>query len=258
MRIPVKVFRSALLPLLLAAVVAHAQCPSSIVAGPPSTYAGDGQPATSSWLLQPKGISLDASGNLYIADSGNNRIREVSTDGVMHTVAGPDALNDPEAVLAAPDGSVYIADTGNNRIRRITPAGVLTTVAGTGHPGFSGDNGAATGAELNGPAGMAFDSKGRFYFADTYNGRIRRIDANGAIATVAFTYQPPPCCTTTATNGPLVHPRAIAIAADGSMYILDVAANAIWRVAPDGTISTLYGWISAPRTCFDSARTARL
>lgn len=245
MRIPVKVFLSAPLLLLLAAVVVRAQCPNSIVAGPPSTSAGDGQPATSSWLLQPKGLSLDASGNLYIADSGNNRIREVSTDGVMHTVAGPDSLNDPEAVLAAPDGSVYIADTGNNRIRRITPAGVLTTVAGTGHPGFSGDNGAATGAELNGPTGMAFDAKGRFYFADTYNGRIRRIDANGAIATVAVTYQPAPCCTTTATNQALVHPRAIAIAADGSIYILDVGANGIRRVAPDGTISTLYDGIWA-------------
>ena len=145
MRIPVKVFRSALLPLLLAAVV-RAQCPNSIVAGPPSTSAGDGQQATSSWLLGPKGISLDTSGNLYIADSGNNRIREVSTDGVVHTVAGPDTLNDPEAVLAAPDGSVYIADTANHRIRRITSAGVLTTVAGTGHPGFSGN---AMGFNIN-------------------------------------------------------------------------------------------------------------
>ena len=255
MKSPIKVCRSALLPLLLAAVV-RAQCPNSIVAGPPSTSAGDGQQATSSWLLQPKGLSLDASGNLYIADSGNNRIREVSTDGVMHTVAGPDSLNDPEAVLAAPDGSVYIGDTGNNRIRRITPAGVLTTVAGTGHPGFSGDNGAATGAELNGPTGMAFDAKGRFYFADTYNGRIRRIDANGAIATVAGSHVPPPagsaCCVDIGDGGPatealLFQPRAIAIAADGSIYILDVyaAAPAIRRVAPDGTISTLYGGIAA-------------
>jgi uncharacterized protein (TIGR03437 family) len=254
MRIPVKAFRGALLPLLLAAVVVHAQCPNSIVAGPPSTSAGDGQPATSSWLLQPKGISLDAGGNLYIADSGNNRVREVSTDGVMHTVAGPDSLNDPEAVLAAPDGSVYIADTGNNRIRRITPAGVLTTVAGTGHPGFSGDNGAATGAELNGPTGMAFDAKGRFYFADTYNGRIRRIDANGAIATVAGSHVPgpvgSPCCGDVGDGGPatkalLFQPRAIAVAADGSIYILDVADYSIRRVAPDGTISTLYGQIAA-------------
>jgi sugar lactone lactonase YvrE len=234
----------------------RAQCPNSIVAGPPSTSAGDGQQATSSWLLQPKGISLDGSGNLYIADSGNNRIREVSTDGVMHTVAGPDSLNDPEAVLAAPDGSVYIADTGNNRIRRITPAGVLTTVAGTGHPGFSGDNGAATGAELNGPTGMAFDAKGRFYFADTYNGRIRLIDANGAITTVAGSHVPTPAGSAwgvdfgdggPATEALLFQPRAIAIAADGSIYILDVysAAPAIRRVAPDGTISTLYVQMAA-------------
>jgi uncharacterized protein (TIGR03437 family) len=253
MKIPVKVFLTALLLLLLAAVL-RAQCPSSIVAGPPSTSAGDGQPATSSWLLQPKGISLDASGNLYIADSGNNRIREVSTDGVMHTVAGPDSLNDPEAVLAAPDGSVYIADTGNNRIRRITPAGVLSTVAGTGHPGFSGDNGAATGAELNGPTGMAFDANGRLYFADTYNGRIRRIDANGAITTVAGSHEPGPagsaCCGDFGDGGPatkalLFQPRAIAVAADGSIYILDVGAYAIRRVAPAGTISTFYSQIVA-------------
>ena len=232
------VSRRALLPLLVAAAV-RAQCPNSIVAGPPSTFAGDGQPAISAWLLQPNGISLDASGILYIADTGNNRVRRVTTDGVIHTVAGPDTLNAPAAVLAAPDGSVYIADTGNNQIRRITSAGALTTVAGTGHPGFSGDNGAAAAAELNGPRGMALDAQGRLYFADTNNGRIRRVDAKGIIATVAGSSFQPYGDGSPATSATLSSPQAVAIAADGTMFIADPGEENIRRVAPDGTISTL-------------------
>ena len=102
--------RRVILPILIAAAV-RAQSPNSIVAGPPSTYAGDGQPAISAWVFQPNALTWDASGNLYIADAGNNRIRKVTTDGVIHTVAGPDGLNNPQFVLAAPDGSVYIADS---------------------------------------------------------------------------------------------------------------------------------------------------
>jgi uncharacterized protein (TIGR03437 family) len=236
---PFKACGRALL-LVLFAAAARAQCPNSIVAGPPSTYAGDGQPAISAWLLQPKALTLDAAGNLYIADSGNNRVRKVTTDGVIHTVAGPDILNDPEFVLAAPDGSVYVADTGNNRIRQITAAGAVNVVAGTGHPGFSGDNGAAAAAELNAPTGMALDAKGRLYFADTYNSRVRRIDTNGVITTVAGGVTEAP-----AGSAMMSSPQAVAIAADGSILVGDTGGvpwggqGVIWRVAVDGTTSTL-------------------
>jgi uncharacterized protein (TIGR03437 family) len=233
------VSRRVILPILLAAAV-RAQCPNSIVAGPPSTYAGDGQQATAAWLFQPQSLSLDAAGNLYIADSGNNRIRKVTTDGVMHTVAGPDGLNNPQFVLAAPDGSVYIADTGNNQIRQLTTAGVVNVVAGTGHPGFSGDNGAAAAAEVSGPTGMALDSKGNLYFADSYNGTVRRIDTKGVITTVAGSGSAsnPRGDGGLATYAGLDFPQGIAVAADGSIFIGDPGNGDIRRVAPNGTIST--------------------
>jgi uncharacterized protein (TIGR03437 family) len=223
------VSRRVILPILLAAAV-RAQCPNSIVAGPPSTYAGDGQPAISAWLFQPNALTLDASGNLYIADSGDNRIREVTTDGVMHTVAGPAGLNNPQFVLGAPNGSVYIADSGNNQIRLLSPSGVLTTIAGTGHPGYSGDNGAAAGAELNYPTGMALDSKGNVYFADGYNGVIRRIDTTGVVTTVA-----------TGMNTP----EGIALAGDGTLFVADPVSEIIWRVSPAGAVSAFYRFSSA-------------
>ena len=255
------------LPLLTAAVV-RAQCTNTIIAGPPAT-------ADAGWLSQPQGIALDSSGNLYIADTGNNRIRKVTTDGVIHTVAGPDGLNAPTMVLAAPDGSVYVADTGNNRIERISAAGVLTVIAGTGHPGFSGDNGAAIAAELNGPSGMALDSKGRLYVADTNNARVRRIDTNGVITTVAgsagYPFDAAGTSTTSSTSilvgtssgvaqfriysggtadgGPaltaaLSMPQALAVASDGSLFILDTGDRAVRRVSPDGTISTIVSQIA--------------
>ena len=220
--------RRVIVPILFA-VALRAQCPNSIVAGVPSTYAGDGQPATSAFLFQPQALSLDAAGNLYIADSGNNRIRKVTTDGVIHTVAGPDGLNSPQFVLAAPDGSVYIADSGNNRIVQLSTAGVVKVIAGTGHPGYSGDNGLATGAELNYPTGMALDSNGNLLVADTYNSAVRTIDTHGVITTPAWT---------TSQYG-MYTPEAVAIAADGTVFVSDTGAEIIFRIVPDGTMSYL-------------------
>ncbi len=147
----------------------------------------------------------------------------------MHAVAGPDGLNSPQFVLAAPDGSVYIADSGNNQIKLLSPTGILTAIAGTGHPGYSGDNGAALGAELNYPTGMAVDAKGNLYFADTYNGVIRHIDTTGVITTVATK---------------MYSPDGIVLASDGTLFVADPGNNAIWRVAPDGTVSTIYRFYS--------------
>lgn len=160
---------------------------------------GDGGPAASASLRDPTGLALTPNGELFIADTGNDRIRKVGTDGVITTYAGtglagfggdggPAAraqLDAPEGVAVAPDGSLYIADTGNHRIRRVDPtSGVITTVVGDGSAGSGGDRGAATAAELRAPIAIAFDSHGNFYIADSLSNRVRRIDVRGTITTV--------------------------------------------------------------------------
>ena len=136
-------------------------------------------------LNQPEGVAVDASGNLFIADTNNDRIREVSPDGNIVTIAGDAGfsgdggpasiaqLNQPEGVAVDASGNLYIADTGNNRIRKISPNGIITTVAGNG-----------TDAILNAPTGVAVDASGNLYIADTGNDRIRAVDPSGRITTL--------------------------------------------------------------------------
>jgi len=151
-------------------------------------FSGDGGPATDALLSGPIGITIDSSGNLYIADTGNNRIRKVS-NGIITTVAGngtggfcgdnglaTDArLSSPYGVAVDSSENLYIADTGNNRIRRVSN-GVITTIAGNGIVGFDGDNnGPASASALNSPKGVAVDSAGGIYIADTRNNRVRAL-----------------------------------------------------------------------------------
>jgi sugar lactone lactonase YvrE len=162
-------------------------------------FSGDGGPAGSAQLNNPRGLALDASGNLYIADTSNARIRKVSTSGTITTVAGNGGwgysgdngpatsaeLYYPQGVAVDASGSLYIADTNNFRIRKVTSGGTITTVAGTGVYGYSGDNGPATSAELYYPQGVAVDAAGNLYIADSYNYRIRKVTSGGTITTVA-------------------------------------------------------------------------
>jgi hypothetical protein len=140
-------------------------------------------------VAHPAGLALDAQGNLYIADSGNNRIRKVGVDGIIRTVAGTDKagfsgdggsavqaqLNGPTGVAVDATGALLIADTGNNRVRRVSPEGIITTVAGSGAKGFSGDGGTAVNAQLSGPTGVAIGPDGSLYIADSGNDRIRKV-----------------------------------------------------------------------------------
>lgn len=224
-------------------------------------YSGDGGPATNAKLFRPRGLALDDAGNLFIADSDNDRIRKVDRSGAIMTIAGNgsygfsgDGGPADEAAIAFPAGitvdgagSLYIADRRNDRIRKVSPSGVIDTVAGKGHVistsyGYSGDGGHANEARLNYPDGVAFDAPGNLYFADSGNNRIRKIDRRGIITTVAgnglsgYSGDGGP-----APRASLANPRDVAIDGAGNMYIADSGNNRIRKVDRAGKISTFAG-----------------
>jgi sugar lactone lactonase YvrE len=205
-------------------------------------YSGDGGQATLAQLSQPLGLALDADGNLYIADNGNNRVREVAAaDGSIATVAILAQLAGPIGVAVDAWGALYIADNGNNLIRAVAADGTITTLAGTGTGGYGGDGGYATHAALWRPYGVALDAAGTLYIADTLNNRIRRVDAANIITTVAGNGAAYAGDGGPATQSRLWFPEAVAADSAGNFYVADGNANAIRRVATDGTITTVAG-----------------
>jgi RHS repeat-associated protein len=221
-------------------------------------FGGDGGLATQARFASPEGMAVGPDGSLYIADTGNQRIRRIRPDGVISTVAGVGTwgfggdggpatqavLGYPSKVAVGPDGSLYIADTFNSRIRRVSPEGIISTVAGTATSGFGGDGGPATQALLNDPSSVAVGPDGSLYIADTNNHRIRRVGPEGIISTVAgttvgdvrFGGDGGP-----ATQARLAYPKDVALGPDGSLYIADTNNHRIRRVGPEGTISTVAG-----------------
>jgi len=217
-------------------------------------YAGDGGAATSASLNNPYGLAVDAANNLYVADSANNRIRKVDTNGVITTVAGTGtgtytgdggpatnaSLSSPQGVALDAMGNLYIADTANNRIRQVDTNGIITTVAGNGTGTYAGDGGAATNASLASPYALAWDAAGNCYIADAGNNRIRQVDTNGVIITVAGngagTYAGDGGA---ATNASLWSPQDLALDPVGNLDVADTYNNVIRQVAPNGVITTI-------------------
>jgi uncharacterized protein (TIGR03437 family) len=215
-------------------------------------FAGDGGAATNANIFFPQGIAVDSAGTLYIADTNNNRIRKVSS-GTITTIGGTGtagfggdsgqatsaAVNLPVGVAVDASGNVYIADTNNNRIRRIA-TGVMTTVAGSGTTGFSGDGGPAANAQLNQPFGVAVDSSGNVYIADTGNNRIRLV-SGGIITTIAGTGAAGFSGDGgSASNAQLNQPKGVAVDSSGNVFIADTGNNRIREIS-GGLITTIAG-----------------
>ena len=220
-------------------------------------FSGDGATAINAQLHNPRGVALDSAGHLYIADYGNHRIRKVdATSGTITTVAGNGTsgfvgdgataisaqLSYPRGVALDSAGNLYIADTSNHRIRKVDASGTITTVAGNGTPGFSGDGATAISAQLSYPLGVALDSLGHLYIADTSNHRIRKVDASGTITTVAGNGTPGFAGDgATATNAQLRTPTGVALDSAGNLYIADSNNHRIRKVNASGTITTVAG-----------------
>jgi YD repeat-containing protein len=223
------------------------------VAGGGSGALGDGGPATAATLGLIDAVAVDAQGNVFIADTMNHRIRKVSTNGIITTLAGTGAagysgnggaatsakLNSPRDVAVDAQGNVFIADTDNHRIRKVSPAGIITVVAGNGVIGSGGDGGPATSAQVGYPFGVGLDAQGNLLIVTA--GRIRKVDATGTISTLAGTGiggfngdgQP-------ATSAWL-DPMRVAVGPQGIVVISDHYNDRIRRVGPDGVITTIAG-----------------
>ena len=221
-------------------------------------YSGDNGPATSASLSNPHGVAVDAAGNVYIADSPNQRIRKVSPGGIITTVAGTGSsgyngdniqattarLNYPKGVEVGPDGAIYIGDANNHRVRRVDlSTGVITTVAGSGVAGSSGDGGPAMAARLNTPRNVTFGPDGDLYIADDQNFKVRRVDAvTKTITTAAGTGSAGFSGDGgAATSARLNQVRDVAVDQTGNLYIADEISHRIRWVDTSGIIRTFAG-----------------
>jgi sugar lactone lactonase YvrE len=215
--------------------------------GKSGRFGGDGGPATQATLNFPGAVAVDRQGNLYIADTMNHRVRKVeASTGVIATIAGTGqhrwsgdggaataaALNEPAALAVDEQGSLYIADQSNNRVRKVDlNTGLITTVAGTGESGYTGDGMPAAEAGISSPSGLAIGPDGELYIADTFSGRVRRIDpATGVISTVAgdggeYRFSGLP----NEFSSSLSRPYGIALDAAGNLLITDSDSHLIRR-----------------------------
>jgi PKD repeat protein len=217
-------------------------------------FSGDGGQATSTQLNFPLGVNVDTQGNVFVADTSNNRVRKIS-GGVITTIAGTGTagfagdggqatsaqVNIPGGVAVDPQGNVYIADEDNHRVRKISTAGIITTIAGNGVAGYLGDGGQATSAELNFPHGVTVDAQGNVFIVDTSNNRVRVVNTAGIITTVAgngtagFSGDGGQ-----ATSAELNFPRQVAVDAQGNLYIADTVNHRVRKVS-GGVITTFAG-----------------
>ncbi len=214
-------------------------------------FSGDNGPATMARLASPTAIAVGSTGMVYVADSGNHRIRSINTSGVITTIAGNGtqgfsgdggpatsaALDTPSGLAVSSTGQLYIADTHNHRVRSVSPSGTITNFAGTGSPGYSGDNAAATAAQLDAPRGLVFTASGALLIADANNHRVRAVSPSGTITTVAGSAtQGSPIDATSAVTASLSTPRSVGVTSFGNPVLADTLNRALRILATDGNL----------------------
>jgi sugar lactone lactonase YvrE len=283
----------AFLLFVIAPALASAQYTISVFAGTGrTTFAGDGGPATAADLSAPSYVAADNAGNVYIADTGNGRIRKVDSTGTITTVAGGGTRSPGTGVPATSAGigpsvvaldnsgllyfarptayridssgllsyipnteinfaggmafdssnNLFISDFSGNTVIKVTPTGNITSVAGTGSGGYSGDNGPAISAQIVEPSGIAVDSQGNVYIADSGNNRVRKVNPGGTITTIAGNGQygylgdggP-------ATNASFKGPSSVAVDSAGNVFVSDYNNCVLRRIDPSGIVATIAG-----------------
>jgi RHS repeat-associated protein len=218
-------------------------------------YSGDGGPASEAKLNFPAFLTINSAGELFIADVSNYRIRKIDVNGIIDTIAGNgtygtsgdggpaiDAQIRPFGLDLDTSGNVYVADRDHNRVRKVDTDGIITNFAGNGSQGFSGDGGRATDAKLNRPVGLAADVNGNVYIADTFNHRVRKVDPNGIITTIAGTgVRGFSGDGGSAIDAQFQYTNDVAVDTDGNLYIADYLNCRIRKVDISGIITTVAG-----------------
>jgi len=236
------------LGVVLFPAAARAQVVTTLAgSGSPGSADGTGMAASFNY---PTGVAVDGSGNLYVADTDNHKIRKITPAGVVTTLAGSGSpgsqdgtgtaasFNSPYGVAVGAGGNVYVGDTGNNKIRKITPGGVVTTFAGSGSPGEQ--DGTGTAATFYGPAGLAVDDGGNVFVADAFGNTVRKITSGGVVTTLAGSGTVGDDDGTGAAasfNGP----AGLAVDTGGNVYVADALNNKIRKITSGGVVTTFAG-----------------
>jgi sugar lactone lactonase YvrE len=237
-------------------------------------YSGDDGAATAAQLDSPTDVAVDSADNLLILDGSNDAVRKVDAiTGIITTVAGDGSwgyagdgglataaqLAGPNSITLDSADNLFIADTFNHRVRKVDISGIITTVAGDGVQSYTGDNAAATAAQLDTPNGVAVDGSGNLFIADTNNFRIRKVDGSGVITSVAKEVKGYNGDNIPANSATLYNPRGVAADGSGNLYITDSSNKRLRKVDVTVTITTAAGGGTVQSaTCSGLATTLQL